>query len=181
MAITRSVNRARIIKSTPREVWIKIWSHLDFETLQKTCTLVSKTWFEEIRNSANLSGEMTLKISWRSDMEDMNKILSHWKKLKMLCVGSSYKKIGSVFKRFEASGQAIQETHTACTEFGFGIDLTSHNLLRKIIISKFVNLTDFVGNWAITTHVWFDPKGGLISESFSLLVHLQKKCAKSLS
>ena len=168
MAITRSANRARIIASTPREVWMKIWSHLDFETLQKTCPLVSKTWFEEIRNSANLSGEMTLKISWNSDMEDMNKILGHWKKLKVLCVGSSYKKIGSVLKRFEASHKSIQETHMSSTEFGFGIDLTSHNLLRKIIISKTVNLTDFVGSWAITTHVWFDPNGGLISESFSL-------------
>ena len=166
MAITRSFNRSRIIASTPREVWIKIWSHLDFETLQKTCTLVSKTWFEEIRNSANLSGEMTLKISWRSDMENMNKILSHWKKLKVLCVGSSYKKIGSVLKRFELSEQAIQEAHMSSTEFGFGIDLTSHYLLRKIIVSKFVNLTDFVGSWAITTHVWFDPTGGLITESF---------------
>ena len=48
----------------PREMWIEIWSFLDFKTLQKTCTLVSKTWFEEIRNSTRLSGEMTLKTSW---------------------------------------------------------------------------------------------------------------------
>ena len=48
----------------PREMWIEIWSFLDFKTLQKTCTLVSKTWFEEIRNSTKLSGEMTLKTSW---------------------------------------------------------------------------------------------------------------------
>ena len=45
-------------------MWIEIWSFLDFKTLQKTCTLVSKTWFEEIRNSTRLSGEMTLKTSW---------------------------------------------------------------------------------------------------------------------
>ena len=45
-------------------MWIEIWSFLDFKTLQKTCTLVSKTWFEEIRNSTKLSGEMTLKTSW---------------------------------------------------------------------------------------------------------------------
>ena len=48
----------------PREIWILIWSYLDFKTLQKTCTLVSKTWFLEIRNSTRLSGEMTLKTSW---------------------------------------------------------------------------------------------------------------------
>ena len=95
MAVTRSLHRAkvglhraRVLAGTPREVWIKIWSHLDFETLQKTCTLVSKTWFDEIRDSTNLSGKMTLKRSWNLDMRNLNTILAHWKKLKELFVAS---------------------------------------------------------------------------------------------
>ena len=72
----------------PREVWIYIWGFLDFETLQKECTLVSKTWFNEIRDSTNLSGKMTLKRSWNLDMRNLNKILAHWKKLKELFVAS---------------------------------------------------------------------------------------------
>ena len=43
-------------------------------------------------------------------------------------------------------------------EFGFGIDLTSHTLLRKIILTKRINLRDLIGgNWATTSQVWFDP------------------------
>jgi len=136
MAVTRSLHRARVVAGTPREVWIKIWSHLDFETLQKTCTLVSKTWFDEIRDSTNLSGKMTLKRSWNLDMRNLNAILAHWKKLKELFVASE----------------------KTSTEFGFGIDLTSHSLLRKIILTKRINLRELIGgNWATTSQVWFDP------------------------
>ena len=43
-------------------------------------------------------------------------------------------------------------------EFGFGIDLTSHSLLRKIILTKRINLRELIGgNWATTSQVWFDP------------------------
>ena len=46
----------------PMEIWIYIWEFLDFETLQKECTLVSKTWLKEIRKTASLSGAMI----WRN-------------------------------------------------------------------------------------------------------------------
>ena len=118
MVITRSVKRARMIANTPPEVWCKIWSYLDFETLQKTCTLVSKTWFEEIRNSSKLSGKLTLKSSWKLSLTNVNNILCHWKKIKVLKVDN-------------------EETSK---EFGFGIDLTSHTLLRKIILAKRISL-----------------------------------------
>ena len=53
--------------------------------LQKTCTLVSKTWFDEIRNSTRLSGEMTLKTTWPWwKVKDINHILSQWTKLRVL-------------------------------------------------------------------------------------------------
>ena len=36
--------------------------------------------------------------------------------------------------------------------------MTSHSLLRKIILTKRINLRDLIGgNWATTSHVWFDP------------------------
>ena len=53
--------------------------------LQKTCTLVSKTWFDEIRDSTTLSGEMTLKTTWPWwKVKDINQILSQWTKLRVL-------------------------------------------------------------------------------------------------
>ena len=71
----------------PMEVWHHIWSFIDFENLQKTCVTVSKTWFNEIRNSPTLSSEMkiTEKLSDEDlNDEDLNDILSRWPKLKLL-------------------------------------------------------------------------------------------------
>lgn len=100
----------------PTEVWVKIWSFLDFDTLQKVCTRVSTKWFWDIRNSALLSGEMKLKLKritynrpsklkTLSD-EDFNTLLSHWLKLKILHLSGSFeqdkiKKIGSKMKNVE--------------------------------------------------------------------------------
>ena len=43
------------------EIWHHIWSFVDFETLQKSCVAVSKTWFNGIRDSPTLSSEMKIK------------------------------------------------------------------------------------------------------------------------
>ena len=69
----------------PKEMWERIWSFLDYNALQNFCTLVSKTWLENIRDSPTLSGELILKIS-ESDpsVEVIKDILSHWTKLKVL-------------------------------------------------------------------------------------------------
>ena len=34
----------------PREMWLYVWGFLDFNTLQRSCTRVSKQWLKEIRN-----------------------------------------------------------------------------------------------------------------------------------
>ena len=75
----------------PIEVWIKIWDFIDFHTLQKKCTIVSKSWFEVIRNTPTLSGEMELKKTIEKEdgtLETLNadgidSILSHWPMLKV--------------------------------------------------------------------------------------------------
>jgi len=116
----------------PREMWIEIWSFLDFKTLQKTCTLVSKTWFEEIRNSTRLSGEMTLKTSWAWwNVKEINKVLSHWKKLRVL--------------------------HMTMDKEITGFNLNEHFLLRKIIIPRSIPLED-LDDWAMSKKIWLDPK-----------------------
>ena len=59
----------------PEEICIKIWSSLDFNTVQKTCTLVCHPWLRTIRNSGKLSGQLAL------DLEPMfNKESNPWKK-----------------------------------------------------------------------------------------------------
>jgi hypothetical protein len=77
----------------PEEIWIIIWSYLDFKTIQKTCTRVSKSWLKMIRSS-KLSWEMKLqdtiffpKRNPGVDLlgvEDFNAILSQWQDLREL-------------------------------------------------------------------------------------------------
>ena len=100
----------------PTEIWIHIWSFLDFNTLQKICILVSKEWFCKVRNSERLSDEIILRLENRS-AKDINNILSLWPKLKVLHLyeckchiqyyeckcGSNLGKLVSHWKKLKAS------------------------------------------------------------------------------
>ena len=72
----------------PKEIWVEIWSRVEFRSRQKSCTLVCKDWFEGIRGNASLSGEMTLNNCQKS-LEDINLVLSHWEKLRIVRMKSS--------------------------------------------------------------------------------------------
>ena len=76
----------------PEEVWIEIWSYLDFKTIQKICTRVSKSWIKMIRSS-KLSWEM--KLRYRSyphmlEVKDFNAILFQWHELRELHFSSEH-------------------------------------------------------------------------------------------
>ena len=75
--------------SLPKEMWIEIWSNLDFDT-QKICTRVSKEWKKNIRGSTRLSSEIFLNLdfglSGGLSVEDINTVLSSWPQLKTLHV-----------------------------------------------------------------------------------------------
>ena len=152
--------------SLPTEVWVHVWSFVDFGTRQKICTLVSKGWFNEIRNSARLSGEMILKLEDRS-ARDINNVLSRWPKLKVLHLsdckcrwqypswnkcncgyGSGVSKVMSLWKKSKELPVTIET---------LGINLTKHGLLRKIVVTKSMPLAE-LGDWGKATKVWFDPK-----------------------
>ena len=77
---------------SPEEIWIMIWKYLDFKTLQKVCTQVSKSWLEMIRNS-KLSWEMKLRTRFIKpdftlasplQVEDFEAMLLHWKALRVI-------------------------------------------------------------------------------------------------
>ena len=55
----------------PIEIWTKIFSYLDYESLQDNATLVCKEWFEIIRNSSNLSGRLVLHLPMKPPNMDM--------------------------------------------------------------------------------------------------------------
>ena len=131
----------------PVEVWIYTWSFLDFNTRQKICTLVSKTWLNQIRNSSILSGEMKISTSdtnYFEEFEISDAVLLRWKKLKVLHVKSE---------------KEIQR---------FG-NFSQHKLLEKIVVwneyaprNQNLNLKpkpfEELGSWGIAKKSWFNPK-----------------------
>ena len=136
--LSRQKERHEIVLM-PEEILIRIWSFLDFDTLQKICVLVSKSWFDKIRNSMKLSGELKIVriTSWGEpetlSIHDINAILSSWKKLKVLRVSNEV------------------------DIFQFGINLTTNKFLEKIVVPGSVSLTE-LGNWGEVKKFWFDPK-----------------------
>ena len=81
-----------MLANLPKEIWIHIFSFLDFESLQKKSTLVCRNWFEIIRNDCYLSGELRLNYKQKMMSSDINSVLANWKKLKILRI-SSFRKI----------------------------------------------------------------------------------------
>ena len=126
----------------PKEIWIMIWSYIDFKNLQKTCTLVSKSWLEMIRSS-KLSWEMKLRdTSVGPDMlgvEDFNAMLSQWKELRELHFSSEQD-----FAKFRMS-------------------LNSKKSLKKVVIPSWI---EFYTKGLYVDHplrgwvsiYWIDPK-----------------------
>ena len=112
----------------PKEVWVEIWSRVDFRTQQKSCTLVCKYWFEGIRGSTSLSGQMALDNSKKS-LKDINLVLSHWEKLRIVRMSS------------EMSNVEL-------------LQLDTHPSLEKIIFPKEFE----IGIWGKVTKVCFDLK-----------------------
>ena len=125
----------------PVEVWVHAWSFLDFNTRQKICTLVSKTWLNQIRNSSILSGEMKISTSdtnYFEEFEISDAVLLRWKKLKVLHVKSE----------------------TEIQHFG---SFSEHKLLEKIVVWSRDSPGNRIkskelGSWGVVTQSWFNPK-----------------------
>ena len=128
----------------PMEVWHKIWSFVagDFETLQKSCVAVSKTWFNGIRDSPTLSSEKKIiskKGNEELSNEDFNGILSMWSKLKILDLSEF--KAGKI--------QLLISTNK--------INLKALPLLEKII-AKPDSYMEALNDLGEVQKIWIDPK-----------------------
>ena len=137
----------------PSEVWIQIWSFLDFIDCQKICTLVSKEWFNIIRNSTRLSGEMIFNVK-KQKIKDINNALSRWPKLKVLHLFDCSKN-SSRLRKLLSHWEKVKK-FTLTTDM-FGINLTEHALIRKIVVPESMHFEELC-DWGKATEVWFDPK-----------------------
>ena len=160
--------------SLPKEMWIEIWSNLDFDT-QKICTRVSKEWKKNIRGSIRLSSEIFLNLdfglSGGLSVEDINTVLSSWPQLKTLHVsnldsisrpginlkyndaafvvdGSSSGMLGNVSANFTTSLEKIiisQPEHLPITR---SKRCMNENQLKELIVPWKLEVEKF----------WLDPK-----------------------
>ena len=159
----------------PEEVWIHMWSFLDFNNLQKTCTLVCKNWLNQIRDSSVLSGEMKL---FRSDSET-HRIQEYKRFMKS---GEIEKNAVFETKKFEEFDQAeavlsgwlklkvlYVSNEGEIEKFG---TFPKHKLLEKIVVldskspqNKLLSKKLGPGSWGMVTKSWFNPKLPLNSAS----------------
>jgi len=130
------------IEDMPEEVLIEIWYHLDFDTVQKTCTRVSKSWLGMIRNS-KLSWKMKLRDTRLGllGVTDFNAILSQWEDLRELHFSSKQD-----FAKFRLS-------------------LNPNKSLEKIVIPSMIEFrTEWTSNDVAhfnvmtVTKYWINPK-----------------------
>ena len=125
----------------PEEVWMIIWSYLDFKTVQKICTCVSKPWFDMIRSS-KLSWEMKLQQSVYDEVievTDFNGILSHWNDLRVIHFSSERD-----FNKFR-------------------LCLNAQKSLKKIVVPSTIAFYTKGSNfdrklWGWASKYWIDPK-----------------------
>ena len=82
------------------------------------------------KNYLFFSGEMLLKND-KLKVEDVNAVLSHWEKIKVLRLSKKMTLIG--------------------------VDLNANPMLRKIVIPVDMSLKE-LGAWGKATKIWFDPK-----------------------
>ena len=144
----------------PVEIWIHIWSFLDFNTRQKICTLVSKKWLNQIRYSSTLSGEMKIFRSIRKKFENFDNngdeegVLSRWKKLKILHV----------------------QNETEIQHYG---NFSEHKLLKKVVVfnqnspGNKLKSEELGGSWGRVTKSWFNPKQPLNNSTLENVVSIE--------
>ena len=129
----------------PKEIWVEIWSLVDFRTLQKSCTLVCKYWFGGIRGSTSLSG-MALN-NWQKSLEDINLVLENWE-----------------------ANNCPNVTQMSCEMSDSDLlQLATHPSLEKIYFSQEYEL----GIWGKVTDVCFDFKTKSPATSIENVVRLQ--------
>ena len=130
----------------PKEIWVKIWSLVDFRTLQKSCNLVCKYWFGGIRGSTSLSGKMAVN-DWQKSLEDINLVLENWE-----------------------ANNCPNVTQMSCEMSDSDLlQLAAHPSLEKIYFSQEYKL----GIWGKVSYVCFDLKTKSPASSIENAVELQ--------
>ena len=134
----------------PEEIRITIWRRFDFATVQKIFTLVSHKWLGTIRNSAELSGQLTLNLIDMVIDEVCNDKL----------IGVAYEDIPST-KLTKSIGSGWKQLQTLRCRNKLDINLFTSPSLHKVIFGKNwdINLVELNNYpWIFMSEIWYDPQ-----------------------
>ena len=134
----------------PEEIRIKIWKRFDFETVQKTFTLVSHKWLGTIRNSGELSGQLTL------DLKEM--IIDEVCNDKLADVAAEDMPSSKLTKSI---GSGWKQLRSLRMNMKLDVNLFTSSSLHKVIFGKYwdknlVELNHFP--WIYMSEIWYDPQ-----------------------
>ena len=79
------------IDDLPDELLIYIFRFLSQFTIQTALTLVSKKWYDVVRNDSKLSGELFPELTNTHSIQNINQVLKKWPKLQVLKIPISFK------------------------------------------------------------------------------------------
>ena len=160
----------------PQEVWILIWSFLDFKTLQKICIRVSKSWMEMIRSS-KLSWEVKLQrpncpeviYLMYDEVEFFNTMIqSHWNNLRVIHFSSTPgDRIRSSLKSHKSLERVVIENHWPGQTFG-------QKMNQAYLKVDYSDCT----LWGAVTKYWIDPKLLTITDREALPTDIVKNVIK---
>ena len=161
----------------PQEVWILIWSFLDFKTLQKICIRVSKSWMEMIRSS-KLSWEVKFRrpncpeliyIHGKDEVEFFNTmIITHWNNLRVIHFPDTPgDKIRLCLKSHQSLERVVVENHWP----GQTVGQKMNQAYLKVSYSDFAV-------WGAVTKYWIDPKLLTITDRDALPTDIVKNVIK---
>ena len=133
----------------PEEIRIKIWKRFDFETVQKTFTLVSQKWLSTIRNSGELSGQLTLDLKEMIIDEVCNDRLA----------GLAYEDMPST-KLTRSIGSSWNQLRSLRMNMKLNVSLFTSSSLHKVIFGKnwdknLIELNNYP--WIFISEIWYDP------------------------
>ena len=161
----------------PQEVWILIWSFLDFKTLQKICIRVSKSWMEMIRSS-KLSWEVKFRrpncpeliyIHGKDEVEFFNTmIITHWNNLRVIHFRDTpCDKIRLCLKSHQSLERVVVENHWP----GQTVGQKMNQAYLKISYSDCIV-------WGAVTKFWVDPRLMTITDREDLPTDIVKNVIK---
>ena len=140
-----------VFDELPEEIRIKIWKRLDFETVQKTCTLVSHEWLATIRNSGELSGQLALNLEKMVIAEQCNPF-GRYDDVRHDDLPSTRLTMGIIF--------GWKQLQTLRTPRLIPYYLNAISSLKKVIFGKRLdkNLVELKNlSWIYLSKIYYDP------------------------